>query len=255
MINDGIRAGGSVRPAAQSDHAAVVALQTLIDENAVGGPFQIATVYGLRKEPDKMFPWLERAYTEHDPGLTQLLGTPFIMNYRDDPRFAALCQKLKVQVPPTAVTNRERQALVLRRAEVAQRLQSRGRRMAADADREAGLPVPRDSKFGNPAGDNAHCNWFSHCPRDRGAFELTPEGELDCSQQSNPEQRMRTKPPTRFCFVATILALLLPLALHAEAPFNFETTRANSRKMSCPRVTTFDSSRTPRVSRSPAQRK
>src|SRR5947207_15806140 len=35
---------------------------------------------------------------------------------------------------------------------------------------------------------------------------------------------MGTKPPTRFYFVATILALLLPLALHAEAPFNFETT-------------------------------
>jgi TolB-like protein/Flp pilus assembly protein TadD len=88
---------------AQSDHAAAdAALQTLIDKYAVGGPFQIATVYGLRKEPDKMFEWLERAYTEHDPGLTQLLGTPFIMNYRDDPRFAALCQKLKVQVPPTA---------------------------------------------------------------------------------------------------------------------------------------------------------
>jgi TolB-like protein/tetratricopeptide (TPR) repeat protein len=88
---------------AQSDHAAAdAALRTLIDKYAVGGPFQIATVYGLRKEPDKMFEWLERAYTEHDPGLTQLLGTPFILNYRDDPRFAALCQKLKVQVPPTA---------------------------------------------------------------------------------------------------------------------------------------------------------
>jgi len=56
------------------------------------------------------------------------------------------------------------------------------------------------------------------------AFELTPEAELDCTQQSNPGQRMGTKPPTRFYFVATILALLLPLALHAEAPFNFETT-------------------------------
>jgi serine/threonine-protein kinase len=90
---------------ARSDHAAAdAALQTLIDNYAVSGPFQIATVYGLRKEPDKMFQWLERAYTEHDPGLTQLLGTPFILNYRDDPRFAALCQKLKVQVPPAAVT-------------------------------------------------------------------------------------------------------------------------------------------------------
>jgi serine/threonine-protein kinase len=90
---------------AQRDHAAAdAALQTLIDNYAASGAFQIAAVYGLRNEPDRMFQWLERAYTEHDPGLTQLLGTPFILNYRDDPRFAALCQKLKVQVPSTAVT-------------------------------------------------------------------------------------------------------------------------------------------------------
>ena len=89
---------------AQSDHAAAdAALKKLIDEDAVSGPFQIAAVYGLRKEPDKMFDWLERAYTEHDPGLTQLLGTPFILTYKNDPRFAAFCQKLKLQVPPTAV--------------------------------------------------------------------------------------------------------------------------------------------------------
>ena len=69
----------------------------------MSGPFQIAVVYGLRKEPDKMFEWLDLAYTERDPGLTQLLVTPFILNYKDDPRFATFCQKLKVQVPPTAV--------------------------------------------------------------------------------------------------------------------------------------------------------
>jgi TolB-like protein/Tfp pilus assembly protein PilF len=89
---------------AQSDGAtADAALQKLINEDAVSGSFQIAAVYGLRKEPDKMFEWLERAYTEHDSGLTQLLVTPFILNYKDDLRFAALCQKLKVPVPPTAV--------------------------------------------------------------------------------------------------------------------------------------------------------
>jgi hypothetical protein len=56
----------------------------------------------MRKEPDKMFEWLERAYVEHDPGLTQLLVTPFILNYKNDPRLAAFCQKLKVQLPPPA---------------------------------------------------------------------------------------------------------------------------------------------------------
>lgn len=92
---------------AQGDRAAAdAALQKLINEDSVNGPFQIAAVYGLRKEPDKMFEWLERAYTEHDSGLTQLLVTPFLLNYKDDPRFAAFCQKLKLQVPPAAVTKR-----------------------------------------------------------------------------------------------------------------------------------------------------
>ena len=90
---------------AQNDRAtADAALQRLIHEDAVSGPFQIAAVYGLRKEPDKMFEWLERAYTEHDSGLTQLLVTPFILTYKNDPRFAAFCQKLKLPVPTTVVT-------------------------------------------------------------------------------------------------------------------------------------------------------
>jgi serine/threonine-protein kinase len=90
---------------AQSDRAtADAALQKLLNEDAVSGPFQIAAVYGLRKEPDKMFEWLERAYTEHDPGLTQLLVTPFILTYKDDPRFGAFCKKLKLPVPTTVVT-------------------------------------------------------------------------------------------------------------------------------------------------------
>ena len=90
---------------AQSDRAtADAALQKLINEDAVSGPFQIAAVYGLRKEPDKMFDWLDRAYAEHDSGLTQLLVTPFILTHKNDPRFAAFCQKLKVPVPTTVVT-------------------------------------------------------------------------------------------------------------------------------------------------------
>jgi TolB-like protein/Flp pilus assembly protein TadD len=90
---------------AQSDHAtADAALQKLLNEDAVSGPFQIAAVYGLRKEPDRMFEWLDRAYTERDPGLTQLLVTPFILKYKNDPRFAAFCQKLKLPVPTAVVT-------------------------------------------------------------------------------------------------------------------------------------------------------
>ena len=87
----------------QSDHAkADAALQDFIISDAVGGPFQIAAVYGLRNEPDKMFEWLDRAYAEHDSGMTQLLAIPFITKYKDDPRFGTLCQKLKVQMPAVA---------------------------------------------------------------------------------------------------------------------------------------------------------
>jgi serine/threonine-protein kinase len=86
----------------QGDRAAAdAALQKLINEDSVNGPFQIAAVYGLRNEPDKMFEWLDRAYTERDSGLTQLLVTPFILTYKNDPRFAAFCQKLKLPVPTT----------------------------------------------------------------------------------------------------------------------------------------------------------
>jgi hypothetical protein len=46
-----------------------------------------------------MFRWLDNAYATHDSGLTQLAITPFLLPYRDDPRFIALCQKLGVQIP------------------------------------------------------------------------------------------------------------------------------------------------------------
>lgn len=85
---------------AQGDRAkADAALQQFIEKNGVAGPFQIATIYALRKEPDEMFAWLERGYAARDAGMTQLLVAPFIHNYRGDPRFAALCQKLKLPVP------------------------------------------------------------------------------------------------------------------------------------------------------------
>ncbi len=52
---------------ANGDRAeADAALKKLIDEDADDGGSQIATVYALRKEPEKMFEWLEHAWTTHD---------------------------------------------------------------------------------------------------------------------------------------------------------------------------------------------
>jgi TolB-like protein/tetratricopeptide (TPR) repeat protein len=88
----------------QGDAAADAALQKFIAGNDKNGPFQVATVYGLRKDPDRMFQWLDRAYEERDPGLPQLTVMPFIRDYRTDPRFAALCARLKItlQAEPPA---------------------------------------------------------------------------------------------------------------------------------------------------------
>ncbi len=82
---------------ANGDRAeADAALKKLIDENADDGGSQIAEVYALRKEPDKMFEWLEHAWTTHDAGVAELLSNPFLRAYKDDPRFIAFAQKIGV---------------------------------------------------------------------------------------------------------------------------------------------------------------
>jgi serine/threonine-protein kinase len=87
----------------QTDRAAAdIALKDFSTKYARNGAYQIAVIHALRKEPDEMFQWLDNAYTNHDSGLTQLAITPFVFEYRDDPRFAALCRKLGVQMPSSA---------------------------------------------------------------------------------------------------------------------------------------------------------
>ena len=85
---------------ADGDRAtANTALKSFSDKYAANGAYQIAILYAVRKEPDEVFRWLDKAYATHDSGLTQLVITPFLQEYRDDPRFKALCQKLAVQIP------------------------------------------------------------------------------------------------------------------------------------------------------------
>jgi len=79
--------------------AADTALKNFSSKYASNGAYQIAVIHALRKEPDEMFRWLDNAYATHDSGLSQLVITPFVSEYRGDPRFVALCQKLGVQMP------------------------------------------------------------------------------------------------------------------------------------------------------------
>ncbi len=84
--------------------AANSALRTMIAKDAHIGAYQVADVYALRKDPDNMFKWLDRAWAIRDPGVANLLFDPLILRYRSDPRFAAFCKKAGLPVPGEAVT-------------------------------------------------------------------------------------------------------------------------------------------------------
>ena len=88
---------------AHGDRAeADAALKKLIDENADDAGSQIAQVYALHKEPDKMFEWLDHAWATHDAGVMSMLQDPFLLAYKDDPRFIAFAQKIGVMPKPAA---------------------------------------------------------------------------------------------------------------------------------------------------------
>jgi TolB-like protein/Tfp pilus assembly protein PilF len=79
--------------------AADAALRTLIENGANISAYQIAEVYALRNDAKATFEWLDRASNNRDPGIVFLLYDPFILRYKDDPRFAAFCRKVGLPVP------------------------------------------------------------------------------------------------------------------------------------------------------------
>jgi TolB-like protein/Tfp pilus assembly protein PilF/class 3 adenylate cyclase len=79
--------------------AAAAALNTLIEHQPDDAAYQIAQAYALRNEPDKVFEWLDRAWNNRDAGIGQLLYDPFLSRYKDDPRFAAFCRKVRLPEP------------------------------------------------------------------------------------------------------------------------------------------------------------
>jgi serine/threonine-protein kinase len=82
--------------------AAAAALRFLIDKHANDQAYGIAEIYALRKDPDKMFEWLERAWSNRDSGILSLLYDPLILRYKNDPRLAAFCRKVGFPTPAEA---------------------------------------------------------------------------------------------------------------------------------------------------------
>lgn len=74
------------------------ALRDYVSKNGKDQPYLIADLYALRRQPDEMFEWLHRAWKQSDPSIN-LLTDPFVLAYRSDPRFAALCRTAGLPVP------------------------------------------------------------------------------------------------------------------------------------------------------------
>ena len=62
--------------------------------------FGIAELYAIAQRPDEMFQWLDKARERGDP-LAGLLFDPFLLRYKDDPRFAAFCKQIGLPPPGT----------------------------------------------------------------------------------------------------------------------------------------------------------
>jgi hypothetical protein len=54
---------------------------------------------GIAIDVKATFSWLDRAWSERDPGIQGLLTDPFIQRYKDDPRFAVFCKRVGLPTP------------------------------------------------------------------------------------------------------------------------------------------------------------
>jgi serine/threonine protein kinase/tetratricopeptide (TPR) repeat protein len=70
------------------------ALRKLVEAYQDTASYQIAAIHSSRGELDDAFHWLERAWTDRDAGLGQLLTEPAFRNLRGDPRWQALLRKM-----------------------------------------------------------------------------------------------------------------------------------------------------------------
>ncbi len=75
------------------------AVQSFIAGYSKQDSYNVAQLYALRKQPDAMYEWLERARTQDSGGFMGLLYDPFFLPYQRDPRFAALCKRAGLPVP------------------------------------------------------------------------------------------------------------------------------------------------------------
>ena len=73
---------------------AQAALDALIEIGAGDSAFQIAEVFACRGDADRAFEWLERAYEQRDPGVSQMQSGPLLRNLHGDPRWPLFLDRM-----------------------------------------------------------------------------------------------------------------------------------------------------------------
>ena len=76
------------------------ALAELVATDAEGAAFQIAEVYAQWQQPDKAFEWLDRAYSQGDPGIVELYSSVNLASLYSDARFPKLADRIGLPPPP-----------------------------------------------------------------------------------------------------------------------------------------------------------
>jgi TolB-like protein len=72
------------------------ALDEIIRTEAGDEAYQIAEIYAWRGEKDQAFTWLDRAYAQHDGGLTAVKVDRLLESLRTDPRYPAFLRKMNL---------------------------------------------------------------------------------------------------------------------------------------------------------------
>jgi tetratricopeptide (TPR) repeat protein len=73
---------------------ATAALNTMAEKYATDAAYQIAEVYGAFGQADAAFEWLERSYSQRDPGLTNIRASMDLQLLHDDPRWPVFLKKM-----------------------------------------------------------------------------------------------------------------------------------------------------------------
>jgi len=69
-------------------------LRQLVEIHAAEMAYQIAQVHAFRREPDAAFEWLDRAYTQGDPGLSYMKPEPIFRSLHGDPRWNVFLERM-----------------------------------------------------------------------------------------------------------------------------------------------------------------